>query len=168
VCNSVHEVYYYLERFPDGIHALYDEAWKRATGGNDARKSQQAKNILMWVSVAAKPLSVKALGEALSASQRETYDEALLTQDEIIAACAGLVHIQHWPDGSRGRSKLYITLSHLSVQEYLDSNRQALFPGADDAMVDACSFYSSSSAVYEALSTLSDDRRYHHPPYLCM
>jgi hypothetical protein len=141
VCNNIDDAYYYLERFPNRIRSLYDEAWERATGGTDLRVAQRAKDILMWVSITARPLSIDALEEALSASRRESNDVTVLTEGEIVAACAGLVRVelQELYDGSLPT----ITLSHLSVQEYLDENRQRYFPDADDAIVMACLFHSS-------------------------
>lgn len=152
-CNSVDEVYHYLDRFPAGLERLYDEAWERATGDHESLTSQRAKLILMWVSVTIQPLSVATLAEALSTPRNNNEVAALLTEEEIVAPCAGLIRVEHHII-SDVKTQAVVSLSHLSVQEYLDKNRKAYFPDADDAILVSSLYRLSSRRLYMALSLL--------------
>lgn len=149
-CNSGVELYHYLDRCPTGLDKLYDQAWERATGDKESLVSQRAKLILMWVFVAVQPLSAATLAEALSAPKRNHGVATLLTEEELVAACAGLVRIERrqWFCPS------IVSLSHLSVQEYLEKNRHVYFPDADDPVVASALYHLGSKRLYRVLSPL--------------
>ena len=140
---------------PKEVNALYDQAWDRATGDNDSRKSQRAKLILMWVTCAKTGLTVKALGQVLSLSGHG-MDEAPFTAEEIVSSCAGLIRVEPMEPPStlpryhddiesiprttekEWQNSSVVTPIHLSARRYLESKRDSLFPRADSAMIVTC------------------------------
>lgn len=112
----------------------------------------------MWVSVALEPLDVAILSEALSAPRKSYGVATVLTEEELVAACAGLVRIEH----HTLTHQPVVSLSHLSVQEYLDKNRHMYFPDAHDAILVSSFFHLSSKRVYKILSPLYDAYLYDH------
>jgi hypothetical protein len=158
-CSRAEDVNHHLMNPPKEVNALYDQAWDRATGDSDSRKSQRAKLILMWVTCAKTGLTVRALGQALSFSGYGMND-APFTSEEIVSSCAGLVRVEpmELPSTSpryhddiesipratdedtekEWQNSSVIAPIHLSARRYLETKRETLFPRADSAMIATC------------------------------
>lgn len=124
----------------------------------------------MWVTLAEEPLSVRALGEATSVPI-DGLIESLPTEEEIVGACAGLVHSKtesiRRPYSRKGRSfgswfmdvgHLSLGLSsdledrcvvfvHASAHQYFLSKASSYFPHAHDSIVAKCLSLSDSAAI---------------------
>ena len=156
-CSRAEEISHHLMNPPLEVNALYDQAWDRAAGDKDSRRSQRAKLILMWVTCAKTGLTVEALGQVLSFSGYGR-DEAPFTTGEIVSSCAGLVRVEPTYMGPSSTLPRYhddvesiprvtekewqnssvIAPIHLSARRYLETKRDSLFPRADSAMVATC------------------------------
>lgn len=170
-CSRVEDVNHHLMNPPLEVNAIYDQAWDRATGDKDSRKSQRARLILMWVTCAKTGITVKALGQALSFSGHG-MDNAPFTAAEIVSSCAGLVRVEPMePSSSLPRdhvdiesvpraTKEYterelqnssvVAPIHLSARRYLETKRESLFPHADCAMIATCLNSTGSNGLISA------------------
>lgn len=150
-CSRAEDVSHHLMHPPLEVNAFYDQAWDRATGNKDSRKSQRAKLIMMWVTCAKTGLTVKAMGQALSFSGHG-MDGAPFTEEEIVSSCAGLVRVEPMryldhiilaratredAEGTWQDSAVVVPI-HLSARHYLETKRESLFPRADSAIIATC------------------------------
>lgn len=172
-CSRVEDVNHHLMNPPLEVNALYDQAWDRATGDKDSRKSQRAKLILMWVTCAKTGITVKALGQALSFSGHGMGD-APFAAEEIVSSCAGLVRVEPMePSSSLPRyhhdtrsipratkedtekewqNSSVVVPIHLSARRYLETKRESLFPRADSAIIATClNFTGPTGLIYATL-----------------
>lgn len=150
-------MYHYLNHLPEGLDAIYGEIWTRATGTRDSRQSYRVRMLLLWVLIAEQPLSATALAEALVASEGSKSGSCPLSEHEIVSLCAGLVTIDTFLIGLDASSGDHVTqsvatLSHSSVQQYLEKNRAEYFPNAHDTIVDVCLSRFRWHELHEALS----------------
>jgi hypothetical protein len=92
-------------------------------------------NTLMWICHARRPLTVSELSEALSirAGQTNPSRKHCPSPSIIIECCQGLAVLD--PES------INIRLAHYSVQEYLVSHREDLFPQAESDIASACLVY---------------------------
>lgn len=155
------DVHHYLGHLPIGLDAIYKEIWSRAIGNGDDRRSHRVKTILLWVSLAEQLLSTTALAEAVAASEGSQPGATLMSEHEIASLCAGLIRFETLLTGLDARTghrgiESVATLSHSSVQQFLDKNREEYFPAAHDHVVNACLSRSGRSDLYDALSFLSN------------
>jgi hypothetical protein len=81
-----------LDKLPDKIDQIYDEAMERIERQSN---TELAKRVLSWVIYASRPLSVEELQHALAVSPRMTeMDPSDLIFDwKLTSICAGLVVI---------------------------------------------------------------------------
>lgn len=81
-----------LEILPKGIDDTYHEAMERIER-QDAERRELAKRVLLWITFAFQPLSVKALQHALAVElDTASLDpEAIIDDDILTSVCAGLV-----------------------------------------------------------------------------
>lgn len=161
---------------PLEVNALYNQAWDRATGDRDSRKSQRAKLILMWVTCAKTSITVKTLGQALSFSGHG-IDDAPFTAEEIVSSCAGLVRVEPMePSSSLPRyyddiesipratkedtdkewqNSSVVDPIHLSARRYLEAKRESLFPRADSAIIATCLTFTGPHGLIYATPRLN-------------
>lgn len=169
-CTRVGDVFAYLESVPSGLNTFYDQTWNRFASDNGSPASQRARLILMWVTLAEEPLSVRALGEAISVPI-DGVVESLPTEEEIVGACPGLVHSKtervSQPFSQSGRSSgswledvgdhpiglasdledRCIVFVHASAHQYFLSKASSYFPQAHDSIVAKCLSLSDPVAV---------------------
>jgi hypothetical protein len=119
----------------------------------------------MWVTFAKQPLSMKALAQAVAASDPGTNGE-LLTKQEIISSCNGFVRAESLSptrlqpneiEGPGGSTDLasddesVAAIVHLTAHNYLEAKRQIYFPHKSEAMLLACLSSSTPDQVVHAL-----------------
>jgi ankyrin repeat protein len=105
-----------------------------------------ALSTLMWLSSARRPMSTSELQHAVATRS----DEAQIDPDEdcpplevIVESCLGLVTIEH--------DESTIRLCHFSLQEYLERQRDNLFPRAQTTISGVCLTYLSYEVPEDAL-----------------
>lgn len=83
-----------LENLPKGLDDTYAEVMNRIAGQNIEDK-ELAEEVLLWISYAARPLSVLELQHALAVEEKDskTDVDALPDEEIMISVCAGLVVI---------------------------------------------------------------------------
>ena len=164
-CTRLEDIYHYLDHMPLDMDAYYDQTWERATSSVGPIMSARTKLILMWVTFAKQPLTMKALAQAVAASDPGTNGE-LLTKQEIISSCAGFVRaeslsprrLQHneieGPGGSTDLAsddESVAAIVHLTAHNYLEAKRQSYFPHKSEAMLVACLSSSTPDQMVHAL-----------------
>jgi hypothetical protein len=84
-----------LKRLPKEVDKSYDDAMERIERQDEKRRGL-AKQALMWITHAFRPLHVKELQHALAVESDATVldPEAIIHEDILISVCAGLVFIQ--------------------------------------------------------------------------
>lgn len=95
-----------------------------------------ALSTLMWLSCARRPLSISELQHAITTRSDEHQidpDEDCPPLEIIIESCFGLVTVGH--------DEPSVRLCHFSLQEYLESQRETLFPQAQITITRACLTY---------------------------
>lgn len=93
---------------------------------------------LMWLSCARRPLLISELQHAVATRFNEPQidpDEDCPPSEIIVESCLGLVTIEH--------DESTIRLCHFSLQEYLESQRESLFPQAQTTIARVCLTYLS-------------------------
>ncbi|KAL8824082.1 MAG: hypothetical protein Q9191_005313 [Dirinaria sp. TL-2023a] len=127
-----------LQSLPTEISKTYDQAMQRIEQLNeDDRKITM--NFLLWITVAARPLSVPEIEHAcaIDARIREIDPDEVLLASDLTSMCAGLVII----DASE-----IVRLVHFSAQSYFKDNRQRWFPEGDISLAHNCLNYLSFKA----------------------
>ncbi|KAM3084408.1 hypothetical protein ACMFMG_001486 [Clarireedia jacksonii] len=129
-----------LVDLPEVLGKSYDDALKRISEGQDTNRRDLAMNILMWLSCAKRPLTVRELQHALAimeldADQNELDEGDFYEQDLLLTVCAGLVVVDTETN--------IIRLCHLTTQEYFEKRQTELFPGAQVSIAQACIRYLS-------------------------
>ncbi|KAA8571542.1 hypothetical protein EYC84_001542 [Monilinia fructicola] len=129
-----------LNSLPEILDKTYDDALKRIAEGQDANRRSLAMNILMWLSCAKRPLTVRELQHAMAITELDTGENELdeddfYDQDLLLTVCTGLVVI----DPESG----VIRLCHFTLQEYLERHRAKYFPNAQVLITRACIRYLS-------------------------
>jgi hypothetical protein len=83
-----------LERLPTEIHGAYDTVMERIKQQGQSDETL-AKNVLLWVAQARRPLSVGELQHALAVlpGMKEMNTDHVTDEDILISVCAGLVVI---------------------------------------------------------------------------
>ncbi|KAL8939033.1 MAG: hypothetical protein Q9216_003582 [Gyalolechia sp. 2 TL-2023] len=127
-----------LQSLPTEIGDTYDQAMQRIEGTNDDDR-QIAMNFLLWITTAARPLTVSEVEHACSikSSIREIDPYEVLSASDLTSMCAGLVII----DASD-----IVRLVHFSAQNYFDVNREKWFPESDTILTEDCLSYLSFKA----------------------
>ena len=124
-----------LQSLPTEIGKTYDQAMERIEQLNEEDR-KIAMNFLLWITFAARPLSVPEVEHACAIDARTRVidpDEVLIASD-LASMCAGLVII----DASE-----IVRVVHFSAQNYLQDNRQRWFPEGDISIARDCLYYLS-------------------------
>lgn len=164
-CTRLEDIYHYLDHMPLDMDTYYDQTWERATSSVGPIMSARTKLILMWVTFAKQPLTVKALAQAVAASDPGTNGE-LLTKQEIISSCAGFVRAESLSPTKRQPNEIggpgdstdlasddepVAAIVHLTAHNYLEAKRQIYFPHKSEAMLVACLSSSTPDQMVHAL-----------------
>jgi ankyrin repeat protein len=126
-----------LDHLPGGTEALqkaYDGAIERIDGQLPG-KSARAKNVLSWISYAARPLTTGELCHALAVElEDEELDEDNIPDvEDMVSVCAGLVTVDEESN--------VIRLVHYTTQEYLKGIRETWNPSAQYDIACTCLTY---------------------------
>ncbi|KAJ8059722.1 hypothetical protein OCU04_011367 [Sclerotinia nivalis] len=135
-----------LTGLPNVLDSSYDDAMKRIMEGQDANRKNLAMNILMWLSCAKRPLTVRELQHAMAIMELDPDEDELdeddfYDQDLLLTVCAGLVVV----DPESG----IIRLCHSTLQEYFERHRSKFFADADVLITRACIRYLSLDDLKE-------------------
>ncbi|KAL9584822.1 MAG: hypothetical protein Q9212_001889 [Teloschistes hypoglaucus] len=127
-----------IQVLPTELDTTYDDALHRINDQN-IEDASLAKNILMWVSVAPNPLTVRELQHAIGTmaliDESDLEDDDLPDSDVIIAVCAGLIVAD--------KESNLVRLVHYTVQKYFDGNPVFPLPSAQRTMTETCLTYLS-------------------------
>ncbi|UKZ78708.1 hypothetical protein TrVFT333_006454 [Trichoderma virens FT-333] len=131
-----------LAKLPTGSEAYdlaYNDAMERIKG-QVADQEELAKQVLLWITCATRPLTTTELQHALAVEVGESeFDEENLPQTEdMVSVCAGLVTVDE-------ESKI-IRLVHYTTQEYFERTQKHWFPTAQTEIATVCVAYLSFSA----------------------
>ncbi|RYP18976.1 hypothetical protein DL767_009724 [Monosporascus sp. MG133] len=128
-----------LGELPNGSGA-YDQAYEKAMNrieGQPTASQRLAKQVLLWITCAERPLTKVELQHALcvEAGDSELKEDYLPEIEDMISVCAGLVTVDE-------ESKI-IRLVHYTTQEYFQRRQQHWFPGAETYITEICVTYIS-------------------------
>jgi hypothetical protein len=98
-------------------------------------KAELALNILMWLSTAKRPLTIMELQHAIAIRPNAMHLDELTDASFFTETCLGLTTFDN--------KTSIIRLLHLSVNEYLQERRDAIFPHADGKLAELCLSYLS-------------------------
>ncbi|KAI0196461.1 hypothetical protein F4808DRAFT_305556 [Astrocystis sublimbata] len=100
-------------------------------------QAKRAKQVLLWITCASRPLTKLELQNALAVEPDEPeFDEDNLPQiEDVLSVCAGLVTVD--TDSS------IVRLVHYTTQEYFDRTQSKWFPEAHHSITLACFTYLS-------------------------
>jgi hypothetical protein len=132
--NSQADILEALEKLPKGLEDTYDEVINRIWS-QDKEAVDLAGRVLMWISYAQIPLTVKQLQHAIAVTKGSTeLDQKHLPHEKrLISVCAGIVTI----DQEGG----IIRLVHYTTQQYFEQIRERKFPNAQTSVATACLTY---------------------------
>ncbi|KAF7188357.1 Vegetative incompatibility protein HET-E-1 [Pseudocercospora fuligena] len=138
-----------LDHLPTGADACtkaYSNVMSRLTA-KDSAKHLLAKNALMWIVHANRPLSPHELTHAVGIGYGHTGidDEDVTPIEDIISFCDGLITIDQQSQAVR--------LVHQTTMEYLEQNSAQYFPEAKLYLAYCCLTYLSDSAFASGPST---------------
>lgn len=155
--HSPKQVELSLEKLPDSLDSTYDDALSRLGNGVESNR-QLAMQVLGWLAISLRPLSVEELREALAASIPNEDDEVgfdrdnMVDEEDIVDHCEGLIMRD-----ANGQ----IRFIHKSFQDYLEK-KEELLPISDADVAKACIRYLSTVSanipkeVYEPQSEITD------------
>lgn len=142
-----------LESLPSGladnILATINRIKAQHTQSN--ARADLALKVLMWLSTVRRPLTAKELQHAIAVDTETDILEDLTDHDFFVDCCFGLVVIDEMS---------IIKLVHFSVNEYLEAERETLFPNPDSHLALTCLSYmiSHGEHAHEAVDAeLSND-----------
>ena len=126
-----------LEKLPTGSKA-YDHAYKDAMERIEGQVEDQkelAKQVLLWIACAKRPLTTLELQHALAVEFGELkLDEENLPQiEDMVSVCAGLVTVDEESN--------IIRLVHYTTQEYFERTWLSWFPNAQNDITTSCVTY---------------------------
>lgn len=102
--NRVDYLNHYLDNLPSKLETAYHELWERVTKDDGSPGPQCAKLILMWVTLAKRPLAVKTLAQALSTLGHGSINDPI-SGEEMVAFCKGF--LRTGPSGFRRALTLF-------------------------------------------------------------
>lgn len=114
----------------------YDQAMLRIED-QTRQQIKRAEQVLSWVTLAERPLTVKEMQCALAVASGDTFldEDGLPDEDMMVSACAGLVVID--------QQKSIIRLVHYTTQDYLERTLEARYPRAQRNICETCITYLS-------------------------
>ena len=128
-----------MEKLPTGSKA-YDDAYNEAMdriNGQISDSQELAKQVLLWITCAKRPLTTLEIQHALAIEIGESkLDVDNLSEiEDIISVCAGLVTVDKKSD--------IIRLVHYTTQEYFERTWTSWFPTAQTDITKTCVTYLS-------------------------
>ncbi|KAB5558216.1 hypothetical protein GE09DRAFT_1173204 [Coniochaeta sp. 2T2.1] len=152
-----------LGKLPSGSDA-YDHASKNAMErieGQLADQEELAKQVLAWITCAARPLSITEIQHALAVEvgTRELDQDNLPDLEDLVSVCAGLVAVDE--------ESHIIRLAHYTTQEYFARTKEHWFPSAEILITDICATYLAFDAFASGRCEHRDisKRLREHPMY---
>ncbi|OBT63922.1 hypothetical protein VE03_05994 [Pseudogymnoascus sp. 23342-1-I1] len=120
----------------DAYDDAYNDAMRRIEGQLDGDE-KLAKQVLLWITCAKRPLTTVELAHALAVELREVeFDKENLTPiEDIVSVCAGLVTVDE--------ESAIIRLVHYTTQEYFERTQKRWFPRAETNIATICVTYLS-------------------------
>ncbi|CAG8400414.1 unnamed protein product [Penicillium salamii] len=139
--HTVKEMRTDLRNLPEGENAIsdtYEGAFSRIR--DQTREDRElGEKIIMWISHAQRPLTMKDLQSILTLQEEDTdldFDD-LIPEEFLVSTCAGLVTVENLS----GR----IQFVHSTAQEFVDSTKSTRYPDADLKIAHSCLHYLSLS-----------------------
>src|ERR1700733_935395 len=131
-----------LKKLPRGSQA-YDQAYKDAMErirGQVIDSQELAKQVLLWITCAKRPLTILELRHALAveAGESELDEENFPEIEDMVSVCAGLVTVNEESD--------IIRLVHYTTQEYFERTWTSWFSNAQTDITKICVTYLSFDA----------------------
>ncbi|KAI0421681.1 ankyrin repeat-containing domain protein [Xylaria grammica] len=128
-----------LKKLPSGSNALR-QAYEDAMNRIESQVSDQielAKQVLLWVACARRPLTTLELQHALAVEvgKPEIDPDNFPQVEDMVSVCAGLVTVDEESD--------IIRLVHHTTQEYFEQTQKQWFPNADTYIATVCVTYLS-------------------------
>lgn len=125
-----------LRSLPTELADTYDQAMLRIED-QTPQQIERAKQVLSWVTLAERPLTVREMQHALAVAPEDTFldEDALPDEDLVVSVCAGLVVID--------QQKSIIRLVHYTTQDYLERTLKARYPHAQRNICATCITYLS-------------------------
>src|SRR5436190_11880308 len=149
-----------LKSLPRKLDDTYDEAMKRIGSQNDYDK-HVAGRVLLWISFAARPLTLEELRCALAVerSQLRLHEDNLMDKKLLTSVCAGLVTVDE---------KGIVGFVHPTTKEYFERICVNQFPAAQKEIAETCLTYLSFDkfANGPCLSDMGMDMRVQKNPLL--
>lgn len=129
-----------LERLPTDVFAMYDQTIERIRD-QSKENAELGMKVLSIIFGATRPLEIDELRHALAIQpgDADLDFEALVDLDILLSVTAGLVITYEDKD----RDQELFRLVHYTLQEYLESNQELLFPDLELEMARACLSYLS-------------------------
>jgi hypothetical protein len=151
--TSVKAVRSALKELPSGSNA-YDYAYETAMKRIDEQvpgHRDLAKQILLWITCAKRPLTTVELRHALAieVGTAELNEDALPEIEDMVLVCVGLVTIDEQSD--------IIRLVHYTTQQYFDSYRGKWFANAEADITTTCVAYLSFDVFENGLCRTDKD-----------
>lgn len=139
-----------LRSLSSDLHVVFGRFIERIKNQPDSRQ-QIASAALTWLAYAKRNLSIDELRHALATrlSDTELDQDNMVSPRVIVESCLGLLVIEQ--DSSA------IRLVHFSLQEYLQSHRQDLFPDGDLTLAATCLTYSNFSSILDGFQAYRPD-----------
>lgn len=125
-----------LQNLPTELDDTYDRAMRRIED-QSRQQVKRAEQVLSWVTLAERPLTVKEIQCALAVAPGDEFlhEDALPDEDLLVSVCAGLVVID--------QQKSIIRLVHYTTQDYLERTLEARYPHAQRNICATCITYLS-------------------------
>lgn len=123
-----------IEHLPQGLDAVYEEAWKRIQQQPPGH-SDLAQQVIQWLSSAFTQMTVNQLRHAMATEEDDSdmNEENMPAADILAAACQGLVKID--------RGSGIIRLAHFTTYEFFRRVRSEEASDAHLAMAKTCLTY---------------------------
>ena len=125
-----------LRNLPTELADTYDQSMLRIED-QTPQQIKRAKQVLSWVTLAERPLTVREMQHALAVAPEDTFldEDALPDEDLMVSVCAGLVVID--------QQESIIRLVHYTTQDYLERTLEARYPHAQRNICATCITYLS-------------------------
>jgi hypothetical protein len=152
-----------LSKGSGAYRRAYEEAMERING-QDTDSKELARQVLLWITCARRPLTISELQHALAVEvgESELDRENLCQIEDMVSVCAGLVTVDE-------ESRI-IRLVHYTTQEYFEATQKKWFPNAESHIATACvtylSFLEFESGICECYwllrNRLESNQLYHY------
>ncbi|KAK4136113.1 hypothetical protein BT67DRAFT_375838 [Trichocladium antarcticum] len=125
-----------LANLPSGAESYaydraYDEAMERIRGQLPDQE-ELARQVLLWITCARRPLGVEELRHALAIEPDTSslYEDNLPQIEDMVSVCAGLVTVDQESD--------IVRLVHYTTQSYFERTQARWFPKAEEEIAATC------------------------------